>query len=206
MTKCPICQTETKKEYCSTCAWEFEYYFDELEPEFKAIYEERFRVYKAIYEKSILEPKIIVQEKKGIFSKLFGGDSTHLNQYNIENIQQEGAIVEIDGLMYQNQPFTKTYTWKEAKEYAQNLHFEGYDDWRLPTVAELKKLLTKKSFKNSKGDKHYIGKEFIENMPKLSWFWTSEEKDSSVACFLYFNDGDVHWLDKTRQLYALCVR
>jgi len=37
-------------------------------------------------------------------------------------------IIEIDGLMYQNQPFTKIYTWEEAKEYAKNLRLGGYAD------------------------------------------------------------------------------
>jgi len=194
MTKCPICQTETKKEYCPTCAWEFEYYFDELEPESKAIYKERFRVYKAIYEKSILEPKIIVQEKKGIFSKLFGGDSI-----------QYPNIIEIDGLMYQNQPFIKKYTWEEAKEYAKNLYLGEYDDWRLPTRAELQKLLTEESSKNLKGYTQSIRKEFIENIPKFSFFWTSAEKDSSQAWFVNFRYGYDLWNFKTDKNYVLCV-
>lgn len=50
-------------------------------------------------------------------------------------------IVVIDGLMYQNQPFTETYSWEEAKEYAKNCKLGGYYDWRLPTIEELKKII-----------------------------------------------------------------
>jgi len=52
-------------------------------------------------------------------------------------------IVVIDGLMYQNQTFTegKYYTWNEAKEYAKNCNLGAYDDWRLPTREELKKIM-----------------------------------------------------------------
>jgi hypothetical protein len=43
--------------------------------------------------------------------------------------------------------------------------------------------------KNSKNYYHFIKKEFIENMPEYSWFWTSEERDSSTAWVVYFNNG-----------------
>ncbi len=105
--------------------------------------------------------------------------------------------------MYQNQPFTKEYTWKEAKGYCQALTLGGYSDWRLPTRAELMKIGNIKlynydnyanwkkwfdknkhrRYKNSKNQYHFVKKEFIENMSKYSWFWTSEEKDSSKEMF-----------------------
>jgi len=135
-------------------------------------------------------------------------------------------IVTIDGLMYQNQPFTKRYTWKEAKEYCQDLTLGGYSDWRLPTRAELNKISNIKMygthdyddwkkwfdknrhrrFKNSKGEYHFIDKRFIENMPKYSWFWTSEEKDSSVAWDVNFELGHDGWVYKSYKGLALCVR
>ena len=134
-------------------------------------------------------------------------------------------IVTIDGLMYQNQPFTKEYTWKEAKEYCQDLTLGGYSDWRLPTRAELNKISNIKMyekfddnydkwfdknkhrrFKNSKGEYHFIDKRFIENMPKNSWFWTSEEKDSSSAWGVFFEVGSDGWDGKSSKGLALCVR
>jgi len=127
---------------------------------------------------------------------------THKKVKEINTIK---GITIIDGLMYQNQPFTKEYTWEEAKEYAKNLRLGGYDDWRLPSKNELKKLLTKKKIKGKNGE-YYIRKEFVDNIEIYPWFWTSEERDSSSAWCVRFYDGDDLWGNKTRSSYALCVR
>jgi hypothetical protein len=128
--------------------------------------------------------------------------------------------------MYQNQPFTKKYTWQEAKNYCSNLTRGGYSDWRLPTSAELMKLGNielynydnydnwekwydknkHRRYKNSKNHYHFTRKEFIENMPEYSWFWTSEERDSSNAWGVSFYYGDDGWGNMTNNNYALCVR
>jgi len=185
MTKCPICKTEIEEnqDYCKNCAWEFEYYFDELSEEERKRYDDRLKIYQTIYNRSLLEPKTI----------------------DINIIQE--PIVEIDGLMYQSQPFIKKYTWEEAKEYAKNLRLGGFDDWRLPTRAELEILITEKSSKNLKEEAHFIDARFIENMPKYSWFWSSEERDFSYAWGICFSD-DIHnvYTLKFDNKYALCVR
>jgi len=140
----------------------------------------------------------------------------------------ENGIVKIGRLMYQNQPFTKGYTWQEAKKYCSNLTLGGYSDWRLPTRAELMKLGNIELYnydnydnwekwfdKNkhrrltgSKGKKRFVRQEFLENMQteKYPWFWTSEERDSSNAWRVDFDDGGDNWRVKTVGNYALCVR
>jgi uncharacterized caspase-like protein len=136
----------------------------------------------------------------------------------------KGAI-EINGLIYQNQPFTKQLTWNQAKEYAKNLRLGGFDDWRLPTREELRALGNikfygeydifweewyknhkDKALINSKGEKHFIRKEFLENMPKDSWFWTSEAKNRDDIWRVGFNMGcdDVSYDEDMS--YVLCVR
>ena len=134
-------------------------------------------------------------------------------------------IVKIGKRMYQNQPFTKRYTWKEAKGYCQDLTLGGYSGWRLPTRAELNKISNIKMYrkydsgwsnwfdknkhkrlKGSKGRERFVRKEFLENMQEGSYFWTSEERDSSYAGGVYFYLGNDNWGFKTNPNYALCVR
>lgn len=145
----------------------------------------------------------------------------------VQVVHSTNGITQIGNVMYQNQPFTKEYSWKEAGEYCQGLTLGGYRDWRLPTKDELfaignikkfhkwkdydtwEKWFDKNNhrrFKNSKGESHFIDKRFIENMPKYSYFWTSELKDSSNAWRVGFLDGDDGWVSKSIDDYALCVR
>lgn len=169
------------------------------------------------------------KEQKPMTKMLFDGDFVFMASYSpsTPTPQLTKGITMIDGLMYQNQPFTKRYSWKEAGEYCQGLTLGGYSDWRLPIRDELIKLSNIKDFhrwedydtwkkwfeankhrrfKNSKGEYHFIDKRFIENMPESSWFWTSETKDSSIACFVYFKYGDDFWHYKSSKYLALCVR
>ena len=129
------------------------------------------------------------------------------------------GTVTIDGLMYQNQPFTKeddtnlgerskgrVQTWSGAVKYCENLTLGGYRDWRLPTKNELRKLLTKTENTTASGDKLYIRKEFAKNFQKYGWAWSSTEKDSSSAWGVYFGSGNDFWSLKTNHFYAVCVR
>jgi hypothetical protein len=152
--------------------------------------------------------------------------SSFYGRFSFGSSGGENGIVKIGSLMYQNQPFTKRYTWQEAKNYCSNLTLGGYSDWRLPTRAELMKLGNielynydnsdnwekwydknkHRKYKNSKNHYHFIKKEFIENMPKYSLFWTSEERDSSFAWGVNFYYGVGLWNLKADNDYALCVR
>jgi len=65
------------------------------------------------------------------------------------------GITIIDGLMYQNQPFTqqdvdnynngknggRVWTWSKAKTYCKKLTINGIKNWRVPTKNELKKIM-----------------------------------------------------------------
>ena len=117
-------------------------------------------------------------------------------------------IVTIDGLMYQNQPFTKKYTWEKAKEYCQSLTLGNHRDWRLPNKKELNAIMIKNYSTSLKGYRQFIHKEFIENLPENNIFWSSitYEKDSSRAWTVSFNYAYDAWHYKANIGYTLCVR
>jgi len=128
-------------------------------------------------------------------------------------------IVTIDGLMYQNQLFTKeddnnlgerskgrVQNWSGAIQYCKDLTLGAYSDWRLPKKSELRKLLTKTQHRTASGDKLYIRAEFAKNFQKYGWAWSSTEKDSSSAWLVRFYNGLDYWGNKTYFSHALCVR
>lgn len=49
-----------------------------------------------------------------------------------------GVVQDLNtGLMWQQVPVSRTFTWYEAAEYCNSLELGGYDDWRLPGAKEL---------------------------------------------------------------------
>ena len=62
----------------------------------------------------------------------FGGDD-----FSSANIWED----EKNGLMWQVVSHC-CYTWPKADKYCENLNLVGYDDWRLPTISELRRVIT----------------------------------------------------------------
>jgi hypothetical protein len=137
----------------------------------------------------------------------------------------ERKIIKKGGLIYQNQPFTNKYTWQEAKEYAKGLELAGFNDWRLPTISELEALgnipfygryddnwnswyedKKEEAIENLKGDRHFINKKMVENMPENSWFWTSEHKDEEEVWNVGFHLGAIKAFYFKDKNFVLCVR
>jgi len=169
------------------------------------------------------------KEQKPMTKMLFDGEFAFMARYVPSPKPQTHStknIVTIDGLMYQNQPFSdqdkgnydtlrnggRVWNWKGAKAYCEGLTLGAYSYWRLPTRAELKRLLTQNSYKNSKGYSYHIRQEFVENMPPLtgkyqySTFWSSTEANPNNAWFVAFKNSNVKELSKLYTLYTLCVR
>jgi len=120
--------------------------------------------------------------------------------YKIDN------IIFLGNLMYQRFPTDKLYSWDEAIVYSKRLKISDYEGWRLPTVEELERLLTKRSFVNSSGSSHFIIRDFLDVLPNDSCFWTESEENELYAWVVDFSKGYDYWRRKTLKYHALFVR
>lgn len=93
-----------------------------------------------------------------------------------------GNPIKIDHLEIAEYDFPSQMTWKEAK----NAFDELGDGWRLPTMEELHIM-----YKNKIGEYAY------------SFYWSSNECDSTNAWSLYFLNGSQSGLPKN---FSCCVR
>jgi hypothetical protein len=124
------------------------------------------------------------------------------------------------GLMWQNEKYTKeedhiywarsskkeggkVWNWWNAKKYCQNLYLDGYSDWRLPTINELKTILTKTRYNG-----YYIKKELSKSMGSGGWFWSSTPhvSYSEGAWGVNFDYGYDYYGNKTYKNSVRCVR
>jgi len=133
-------------------------------------------------------------------------DKESIKKSKKETIYKTDDILFFGKLSYQRFPTQQLLTWEEANEYAKNLKTGGHSDWRLPTIEELEKLLTKQSIKNSKGESHYVLRDFLDMTPTESCFWSSTEENELYAWVVDFGKGYDYWRRKTIKYYALYVR
>ena len=90
---------------------------------------------------------------------------------------------------------------KDAFSYADKLNsngFGGYDDWRVPTLEELKTLLTNKNY--------FIKDELSKNSSGDYWSSTTNKRDKGSAWIVYFGGGYVNGISNDANVYVRCVR
>ncbi len=96
-------------------------------------------------------------------------------------------------LMWKQKPEVGKYKWDAAmKKFGSNVSFAGYNDWRMPTIDELKTLLSEK---DSKELKVFFG--WSET------FWSSSSYDNYYAWNVDFGGG---YDNRSNKDYAYQVR
>jgi len=141
------------------------------------------------------------------FKKIFRLNERLRPLENIENDfkdNSDGTITDhTTGLMWQKSGSDKYLTYKNAKTYINELNnnkVAGYSDWRLPTVDELKSLLTSDKQSNDL----YIDPIFEKE--DYNWFWSSDGCTSGGAWVVFFSIGDIRWVSLRDNLYVRAVR
>jgi Protein of unknown function (DUF1566) len=93
-----------------------------------------------------------------------------------------------------------TMTFNEAKEYAQGLNTQkayGYDDWRVPTKAELNVLFNNRAA---------IGGFVISGSHPAGWYWSASSNLKWLAWGQRFSDGYQNYYLKGNPSSVRCVR
>ena len=89
--------------------------------------------------------------------------------------------------------------WNASKSYVSRLNTGGYNDWRIPTIKELKTIYEEsKSNNSSKYGLIHLDVIFADGAAHC--YWSSEIDNSGQARVVFFNNGGV---DKWSRLYCI---
>ena len=125
----------------------------------------------------------------------------------------DGTILDIEtGLIWLKDANTRCSTWEQARQYADDLIFAGFDDWRLPTIQEWRAFVdttyTNPALCNAAGDGQWsYGDAFID-VETARAYWSGEEwsGNASMAWVVALINGFTYPMTKTYDYYAWPVR
>ncbi|WP_139786638.1 DUF1566 domain-containing protein, partial [Desulfamplus magnetovallimortis] len=108
---------------------------------------------------------------------------------------------EVTGLMWQQTDDGVTRTWEDACQACEELELAGYNDWRVPSVEELKSIVDYSKYDPSISDG-------IFNNVKSSYYWSgSTYADGTDGAWrVVFGYGGVGNYGKTIGSFVRCVR
>jgi hypothetical protein len=105
------------------------------------------------------------------------------------------------GLMWQRTSFEIKMNWQKALSNCENLSFAGYNDWRLPTLEELRSIV------NYINTKPAINKAVFPNtLSAFYWSSTSTARDTGDAWGVNFDYGSDNDFAKDSSYFVRAVR
>lgn len=119
-------------------------------------------------------------------------NNNHHHVRAVRTMTSQNATVELPtaNLMVQTQDIGKV-NWNSAKLMCENSAVAGYNDWRLPTLAELMTLYTERD--NIGGF-------------QTGTYWSSEKNSSGYPQGVYFGSGSANWDYESTSHYVRAVR
>jgi hypothetical protein len=113
----------------------------------------------------------------------------------------KGSFVDTKNhLEWQDSPNVEKETkWVMATRYCKALNYLGHNDWRLPSIDELKTIID--IVQSPKANKKF-------QYGTTSAYWTGQEykKDTLNAWAIYMQTAHLFWNDKCDTAYVRCVR
>jgi len=157
-----------------------------------------------------------------ITKRILSGSKSLTTKSNKEVILNPDVMM-INGLMWQKE--SQAMTWYDAMEYAKNLRLGGYDNWRLPTIEELEKIIRYCGGKScniitQKGKDCYEIRAYNNDKPSYHssyekegfnddiCYWSSSESKThfNFAYMIYFYHGYISDQSKDYDYGIRCVR
>ncbi|MCI5196181.1 MAG: DUF1566 domain-containing protein [Candidatus Electrothrix sp. AW5] len=110
----------------------------------------------------------------------------------------------------------KEYSWNDAVKRFKNVSYAGYDDWRMPTIDELKTLVycskgvkNKKNGECNKGStKPTINQKAFPNTTSWPPYWSSSPNAnySAIALYVHFSNGNSYNVNRNNSYAVRLVR
>lgn len=147
-----------------------------------------------------------------IFMVSFNVTVAQAQKVQAKEIKKDGPISAYDDntvldnrtkLMWAKSDNGADINWTDAKKYCDQYRVGGYNDWRLPTLAELASLYdAKKSYKTACGST--VKKTALIEI-SCSSLWSSETRgsgDTAEAAFFQFSTGKQLWYLQSNPFYG----